>query len=204
MGWGMFTRQRSSAGFNLIELVVVVAIMLTAAAIAIPGLAGTLRAYRAASDARTLSSQIALARMRAANSFTRSRVRLNGNAYLIETQSNAPAPCDTAIWVNETTNAPTGTITPATQGLGHLSSQVQFGAGSVSTAAPPLTGAPSQPANNVIMFNSQGIPVDCSGATVPGYAAYLVNSSNEVYAVTVFPTGKVASWKFISGRWAQI
>jgi Tfp pilus assembly protein FimT len=200
----MVTRQRSLAGFNLLELVVVVSVLLTAAAIAIPSLAGTLRAYRAASDARTLSSEIALARMRAANSFTRSRVRLSGNAYLIETQSNAPAPCDTATWVNETTNAQTGTITPVTQGLNHLSSQVQFGAGSIATAAPPLTGVPSQPANNVIMFNSQGIPVDCNGTTVPGYAAYLVNSSNEVFAVTVFPTGKVSSWKFSSGRWTQI
>jgi Tfp pilus assembly protein FimT len=199
----MFKRQ-SSAGFHLLELVVVVSILLVAAAIAIPGLAATLRSYRAASDARTMSSQIALARMRAANSFTRSRVRISGNAYIIETQSNPPAPCDTATWVNDATNAPTGTITPTTQGLGHLSAQVQFGAGSVTTAAPPLTGTPAQPVNNVIMFNSQGIPVDCNGATVPGYAAYLVNSTNEVYAVSVFPTGKVSSWKFTSGRWTQI
>jgi Tfp pilus assembly protein FimT len=193
-----------SKGFHLIELMAVLGIVMIAAAIAVPQLASSLRSYRAASDTRTLSSQIALARMRAANKFTRARVRLSGTSYIIETQSNAPAPCDTATWVNETTNAATGTISATTGGLNNLSSQVSFSTTHVPTAAPPLTGAPAQPANNIIYFNSQGIPVNCAGNTVAGYAVYLTNTAGDLYAATVFPSGKVSSWKYISGRWTQI
>jgi Tfp pilus assembly protein FimT len=202
----MQTRQRAglSAGFHLIELMAVVAIMMVAAAIAVPNLVTSLRSYRTASDARALSSQMALARLRAANRFTRARVRLSGTAYVIETQSNPPAPCDTATWVNEATNAATGTIGSATAGANLLGSHVSFSTGGLSTAAPPLTGAPAQPASNSVFFNSQGIPVDCNGNTVAGYAVYMTNAAGDVYAASVFPSGKVSAWKYTNGRWTQI
>lgn len=195
---------RSSRGFHLIELMAVVGIVMIAAAIAVPQLASSLRSYRAASDTRALSSQIALARMRAANKFTRTRVRLSGTSYIVEIQNNAPAPCDTATWVNEATNAATPTISATTGGLNNLSSQVSFSTTNVPTAAPPLTGAPTQPASNIIYFNSQGIPVNCSGNPVAGFSVYLTNTAGDFYAATVFPSGKVSSWKYISGRWTQI
>jgi hypothetical protein len=113
--------------------------------------------------------------------------------------------CNAATWVNEATNAPTGTIGNNTQGLTQLAAGY-LGTGNLTSAPPPFPAGtqPAQPANSVVIFNSQGIPVDCTGVPVAGYGVYLTNAVGDSYAVTVFPSGKVSAWRFTAGTWRQI
>ena len=177
----------SEAGFTVIELAIVCAISMIALAMALPILNQTLRVYRASSDARNLSEQLAMARMLAAHKFTHTRLNMVGsNSYQIEVQTNA-ASCSAATW--------------ATDGGPHnLNRQVTFGLGSVAHPAPPQTGAAHQPPNSVVIFNSRGTPIDCSGAPVSDYAIYLQDANGEVYAVTVSPSSQTSVWKYARGN----
>ncbi len=59
--------KRETAGYSIIELLVVFFILLCVSAMAIPNLNATLQNYRAMGDARGIAAQLALARMRAGN-----------------------------------------------------------------------------------------------------------------------------------------
>ncbi len=169
----------------------VCAVILVFVAITAPLLTQTLRVYRASADARNIASQLAMARMLAAHKFTHARLNLtSANTYRVELQTNS-GNCSTATW------APDG----ATQ---TLSASVTFGAASVGQAAPPQTGTPAQPTNNVVIFNSRGTPIDCSGAPASAYAIYLQNSSGEAFAVTVYPSSKTSVWKYNQSAWTQM
>jgi len=61
---------KKDAGFSLIELVLVVAIMLLVSAFALPGLNAMMQSYRVSNDARGIVAQLSLARMRAAEEFS--------------------------------------------------------------------------------------------------------------------------------------
>ncbi len=68
---------RRDRGFSLVEVVVVIAVMLIVMAFALPSVYTMLRSYRTLNDARSITAQLSLARMRAASKST--PVRLNFN-----------------------------------------------------------------------------------------------------------------------------
>ena len=173
-------------GFSTIDMVIVVVVLMLIASIAIPQILGSMRAYRAMSDARSIASLLALTKMRAANSF--SQARLN---------------CDTAarncqVQVCTTKGASTCTTFTSEGSTINLSTGVSFGFGSITSAA----GAQSSIANSSqILFNSRGIPVDNAGAPTANYATYLRNNDGDNYAVSVYSNGRIAVWRYGSSSW---
>ena len=67
----------SDAGFTAIEVLTVAALVGVLAAFSVPLMGNMLGAYRLSGDARTLSNELAVAKMRAASLFTQTRLRFN-------------------------------------------------------------------------------------------------------------------------------
>lgn len=178
-----------SAGFSALEVLVVVAITGVVAAIAVPMAGNSLGYYRLSGDARSVANTVAVAKMRAAATFSRSRlyVDLNGKAFRVETQKNATAP-----WVVDS-------------GATYLNAQNWFGYGVVGTpppntlasigqASPCLDNSGNAVGNTAcIIFNSRGIPIDPSGA--PTGSALYVTDGTAVYGATLSPTGMTRLWR---------
>jgi type IV pilus assembly protein PilA len=183
----------ADAGFSLVEMMMVVAIIGVLAAITVPMSGNALRFLKVSGDARSLSNATAVAKMRAAAKFTQSRlyVDITGKTYYIQTYDKA-----TSAWINET-------------GTTSLSSTVSFGYGPVS--APPSNTqtaigqaplcmntavSPAVAVSNTacIIFNSRGLPVDATGSPFGDDAIYITDST-AVYGITVAATGFVRLWR---------
>jgi prepilin-type N-terminal cleavage/methylation domain-containing protein len=185
-------RRSSSAGFSLLELLVVVAVIGVVSAIAVPMIGKTAANYRVAGAARSLSNALAVTKIRAASTFTRTRlyVDLSTNTHHLEILDRSVDPDH---W------APEG-------GTTYMPYSVEFGFSPVSE--PPLNTQPSiaqsvkcteddgTEINNTacITFNSRGVPVDTTGAPVSSSALYLTDGS-EIYGVTVAATGMIRLWR---------
>jgi prepilin-type N-terminal cleavage/methylation domain-containing protein len=192
-----------AGGFSLIELLMVLAIIGVLAAISIPMSGNAIRYAKISGDARALSNDIAVAKMRAAAKFTQARlfVDIVGKTFKIET-------CDTPA----TTPCPSWTI-DTNSGLTSLSSTVSFGYSPVAT--PPVNpdgtltqttiGQAALCKNNAsppvditntacVIFNSRGIPVD-SGGSPTGNDAVYINDGTYCYGITVAATGFIRSWR---------
>ena len=180
---------RDSRGFSVLETLVVVGLIGVVAAIAVPMSGNALGYYRISGNARSLSNEIAVAKMRAASTFGRARVYVDlpGKAFHIETRKNA-----TSNWVVES-------------GTTYLNPQVSFGYGVVATAppntqasigqAPACTDNSDHPIGNTacIVFNSRGIPIDPAGA--PSSTALYLTDGTGVYATTLSATGMTRVWR---------
>ena len=173
-------------GFSTIDVVIAAVILMLVAAIAIPQITGTMRAYRALSDARSLASLLALAKMRAANSFTQAEVTCDtiGKSCQLQLCSSKGVSSCAAF--------------AAEGGPLNLSQGDSFGFGSISTPAGSQTTIQN---SSAIIFNSRGIPVDNTGAPTANSGFYVTNQSGDTYAVTVYATGRVAVWRYGSNTW---
>jgi prepilin-type N-terminal cleavage/methylation domain-containing protein len=186
------TPRRESEGFTLIELLVVVAIFAVVAVMALPMTGNALASFRLSGDARSLSNGIALAKMRAASTFSRARlyVDLADGSYHVETWDKTVSD-----WVSE-------------GGTTSLSSGVSFGF-SPATVAPPNTQgtigqAPActdKDGNTIgntacVMFNSRGVPVDSLLAPTGSDAVYMTDGT-AIYGVTVAATGMMRMWNAV-------
>jgi len=191
-GSSLFGCQKRECGFSLIELMAVLIVTLVLFAVALPSTMNVARSYRLSGEARNLSSQLALARMRAAAEFTQSRLNVNvaAGTYQIE--------------MCTTKNPATGGCTTFTAegGTQYLSSGIVFGFGTISTpAGTQTTIAETTP----ILFNSRGIPIDPISLTPTGNGAlYLTNGNGQYYAVAVSASGKTTIWQYGASSWSKM
>jgi len=179
--------RRLQGGFSTIELAIVVTVIALILSIAIPTAITTLRAFRASSDARSIASQLALAKMRAANGFTQSRLNcdLTNNTCQLEIcTSKGASTCNTFTAEGGPVNLSTGST---------------FGFGSITTPAGSQTSIQN---TAQIIFNSRSLPVDSTGAPTGNYALYVMNQANDIYAVTIYASGRVAVWRYGNGAWS--
>lgn len=169
----------------MIELLVVLAIVGVMGAIALPSLRPAAQGYRLAGDARTLTHNMSLAKMRAAAAFTRARLRVDTAArrYSIERWNGTDWEAD-------------GDAQP-------LSTGISFGYGGI-TAPPPNTQTTmgehlpcydnaSPPAaisgTQCVVFNSRGVPIDpLTSGSLGGNGVYLTDGT-AVYGTMVGATG---------------
>jgi prepilin-type N-terminal cleavage/methylation domain-containing protein len=187
---------KDSRGFSLVELMMVVAIMGVLVAITVPMSGNTIRYLKLSGDARELSNATAVAKMRAAAKFTKSRLYLDitGRAFYVQTlNKTVTIPCPTGCWETE-------------GGATSLSSTVIFGFGPVATPPPNTQTTINQSAmcqdnlsvdianTSCIIFNSRGIPVDNLGGPT-GMDAIYVTDGTSVYGVTVAATGFIRTWQ---------
>ena len=180
-------RDSGRRGFSTIELAIVVTIFMLIAVIALPQFMSTMRVFRASSDARSIASQLALAKMRAANGFTQARLNCN-----VTTNS-----CQLEICTSKGTSA-CNTFS-AEGGPVLLSQGMTFGFGSITTPAGTQTSIQNTPQ---VLFNSRSLPVDNTGAPTGNYGLYLTDQNGNNYAVTVYASGRIAVWRYGSGVWS--
>jgi prepilin-type N-terminal cleavage/methylation domain-containing protein len=184
-------------GYSLVELLVVVGITSVIGAIAVPMTANTMRNFKIVGDARSLSSAVSLAKLRAASQFTQSRVFIDRDAGTFRVES----------WQK------TGVIGWATdQTATRLSNTVTFGFGAVGAPPAATQAAIGQAAECVdlagtaigntscILFNSRGIPVAAAGAppnvgAPTGNGAIYVTDGSVVFGLTVSATGLSRLWR---------
>ena len=180
------TRPSRQRGFSLIEIAIVVTVLAIIASIAIPPAVNLLRSFRASADARNIAAQLALAKMRAANAFTQTRLNCDPTANSCQLEvctSKGASACNTF-------SAEGGPVL--------LSQGSSFSFGSITTAAGSQTSIQN---TNQIIFNSRSMPVDNTGAPTGNYALYLANQNGDYYAISVYATGRVAVWHYSNNAW---
>ena len=182
-------------GFTVVELAVVVTVTLVLGAVVAPKMTGALQNFRTGGDARALSNEVSMAKMRAAADFTHSRVYADLSAQTVkvdvwDTTNN--------VWVPDSQN---GTAIS-------LSSGNAFGYGTHITAPPANTqgtlgqasacsqtdGTGSVANTACVVFNSRGVPID-STSTATGADALYVTDGVSAYGVTISATGSILTWR---------
>jgi prepilin-type N-terminal cleavage/methylation domain-containing protein len=176
-------------GMSLLEMLIVVAIVSLLLAVAIPMTGNALAGFRLSGDTRSVSNAVAVAKMRAASAFSRTRlyVDLSARTFHSETWNTV-----TSSWTIEGGNT-------------SLSPAVSFSFGPVTTPPPSTQPAIGQapvctdntglPIANTacVMFNSRGVPVDAVFAPTALDAIYLTDGT-AVQAVSVAATGMLKTW----------
>ena len=151
---------RRDGGFSLIETMAVTIITVIVASLAVTAVSTSMSNIRGRGSTRSIGSAIALAKLRAAASFTNARVYADLSSQTFSVQ----------VW-NKTSNA-----WVVDGGIQNLEEGVTFGYGGL-TVAPPNTqssidqaaacrdNAAAVIANTAcVIFNSRGIPVDSTGS----------------------------------------
>ena len=175
---GHAIRPSAQRGYSMSELLVALVLLMITMAAALPNFTAALQNYRLMNDARSIASQVALARVRAAADFTQVQVNFNLVNGIYQRQ----------LW-NPATNA--FDITEG--GTQNVSTGVTFSFGSIGTPAGTQTTIQQTPQ---IIFNSRGTP-----ANGGDYAIYLANVAGQVAAVTVAPSGKTNLWRWSGSTW---
>jgi len=182
-------------GFTLLETLMVVALIGVIATIAIPQLNNSIAYFRLSGDARSVSNAVALAKMRAASNFSKTRLYVSTASgwHRVERADTSSPPQ----WTAES-------------GVTYLSTYTNFSFGAVSTPPPNTQATIGNAAlckdntghdvagTACVIFNSRGIPIaaDVAGTTytpTADHAIYLTDGS-AVYAVTVAATGMIRMW----------
>jgi prepilin-type N-terminal cleavage/methylation domain-containing protein len=190
-----------SSGYSAIELLIVLALAGTLAAMTLPMSMAMVQSYRISGDAHNLSNSAAVAKMAAAAQFTRARLRvdLTAGTYQVERWQKTGA----VGWVAE-------------GGLRLLATGDSFGAGGVTTPPPNTQVAVAQAplcrndagatiANTAcVIFNSRGVSVDESGAPT-AVRLFYVSGPTAVFSVVVSGTSQQQLWRNSpgGGTWQQ-
>jgi prepilin-type N-terminal cleavage/methylation domain-containing protein len=186
-------RKRSDAGYTLIEIMAVCALVGIIAAIAVPSTTTTMAGYRLKGDAEGINNLTSLAKMRAASQYSRARVYadLNAGTYQLQTWDKT-----NSVWTTE-------------GGVKTLATGVSFGVGAITVAPPNTQAAIGQsPActdnagadignTACITFNSRGMPVANSlppAGGVTGNSALYITDGITVYGTTITTTPLIKMW----------
>lgn len=188
--WTGMVRSRAERGFTMVDTLVTVAIFGILTATALPSVDGALAAYRLTGDARGLAQNLAVAKMRAASRFTRTRLYVDRDARRYFTQT----------W-NKTTSA-----WDSDGSISYLSREVSFGFGTLDEPPPntqTVIGFSGECLDDegtaitntsCITFNSRGIPITAAGEPTGGNAFYLTDGSL-VYGTTITAVPLVKLWR---------
>jgi len=192
-------RAESQSGYSLLELLLVLAILVTLAGISIPQVLATLDDYRAFGAARYLSTRIQRIRMEAINRSTAVAVRfiqdVNGYSFAVYVDGNGDG-----VRTQDIRDAVDLQIGPVDQ-LADTFSGVEFGllAGlpAVDTGGvPPGTDPIKLGASNILSYSPSG--------TSSSGSLYLRGRGPTQYVVRIFgDTGRVRVMKFnpITRQW---
>jgi prepilin-type N-terminal cleavage/methylation domain-containing protein len=194
-------RLSATHGFTLLELLFVALIVGTVAAIAIPMASNTIGYARLSGDARSVTNDVAVAKMRAAADFTRARlyVDLAGNSHHVDSYVKTGTPG----WVART--GPTYLSEGVSFSYGSLATPPANTQGTIGQAPACLDNSGNAIANTAcIVFNSRGTPIDSSGAATTTDAVYLTDRT-AVYGATVLVSGMIQLWRSnpASASWAK-
>lgn len=208
----------------MLEIIIVLTVGIILTTMAIPTVISLARGYRSVGDARSLSEEVSLAKMRSAADFTEARVfaDLSTNQYRVETWALPTAGATSKCWVTDGDNQCSSNYSsPNSPPSTLLLTTVTFGYGSLSSPPPStqstLAQAPAcqsdadmvaQNAGTIansacVVFNSRGIPVDNTLAPTSSDGLYVTDNSS-VYGVTILPTGLIQTWRtdLTSGTWS--
>jgi Tfp pilus assembly protein FimT len=188
---GPFERPRSDAGFTAIEVLVVALITMTIAAMVVPMMGNMLSTYKLSGDAHSVSNSVAMAKMRAASTFTQTRLYVNvaSKSFHIDVWQKGATPG----WVAE-------------GGTSILATVDSFGFGNTAVAPPNTQTTIAQApkctddagvdidGTACVVFNSRGLPIDGAGAPT-GVDAFYLTDGVETFAVTVSATGMLRLWR---------
>lgn len=193
MGLAKSSSFRSQAGFTLIDMLVVVAIIGLVSAIALPSTTSMMSGYKIKGNAQAISHLVGLAKMRAAAQFTRARVYADFNARTFRLQVWNKT---TSQWIDDAGTQP-------------LADGVTFGFTGITQPPPSTQAALSQSpvctndaganiANTAcISFNSRGMPVTNvlpPAGAVTGNSGLYITDGSAVYGTTVTMTPLIKSW----------
>ena len=186
----MILRPRRDSGFSAVELLIVVAIIGSMAAIGLPLSSGMIDDMKMRGDAQGLSAAVAQTKLTAAAKFTHARlfVNLSQNTYRIQIWNRTGTPG----WVN------------ANEGQ-FLSDRSQFGFGS-ATAPPPNTQVSLAqaaacrddlgvdiPSTACLIFSSRGTSVTAAGPPATTQAVYLAGPSG-TFGIILGAAGQLQVW----------
>lgn len=196
-----------SAGFTIIELVVVVAIMLIVMAIAVPTMTSTVDSFRVRGSMNEVANMALRSRMSAIKRDTSQRLHIRSvNGTLVA-------------FITDQNDANVKPVVGDTQLSGQYWFPPQF-----NTPGPPTgAGAPPQmtalfmwgsaiaPSVNVDpYFNTRGLPClpNAGGVCVPTngfvyYVRYLRAGNIRWAALSISPAGRVQSWFWNGGSWGN-
>ena len=198
----MRTIRTSARGFTLIETLFVVGLIGVIGAVSIPVVEKTIAGFRLTGDARSVANAIAVAKIRAASTFT--RVRLYADLGTGTQQLQVLDKSDPANLRWRTEGGATRLVQTVRFGYGSLTSPPPNSqaaiAGTPQCMSDPTALAPSGTAianTWCLTFNSRGIPVDTTGAPTADGVLYLTDGT-AVYAVTVAATGMIRLWRSYS------
>jgi type IV fimbrial biogenesis protein FimT len=178
-------------GFSLIELMMVLLVLSILIAVAAPSVGNMTRTYRLTGDARAITAQLNLARMRAASLGTKTRlnVNLNANTYQIE------------VW-NKIANA-----YQLEGGVMNLNQGDSFGFGAVANPAGQQSqiaqGYPGETGCGCVYFNSRGLVTDSAGNATANAGLYLSNG-NAYTAVTLTIAGQTTPFIRSGTGWNRL
>jgi hypothetical protein len=179
------------------------------AAIALPSAASSSRGFRMKGNAQSIANLVALAKMRAAAVYSRTRIRadLAGRSLRLEVWVPAdPADKTVGSWVPEGGEVQLSTgvdFGVADRTDPPANTQAALGQSPECTAGDALSGA-TVPDTACIVFNSRGIPVNADGDPMGGNALYITDGTG-VYGTTITATPLVRQWwaNSSTGQWVK-